>query len=130
MSHFYVDSSIIVSILFAESGHQKYRRLLGRAEDVFSSYLLEAEILSAVVREKLPIKLAFDILDSVSLVMPERSMTSEYRKIFAKGYCKGADAFHIATALYLEPEAKSLVFLTADKVQAKIAKSLGFQAVA
>lgn len=96
---------------------------------VLSSCLLEAEILSAVVREKLTIKLAFDILVSVSLVLPERSMASEYRKIFAKGYCKGANAFHIATAHYLEPEPKNLVFLSADKVQKKIAQALGFCSV-
>ncbi|HCU25137.1 MAG TPA: hypothetical protein DF383_08970, partial [Deltaproteobacteria bacterium] len=78
-------------------------------------------------REQVPWQFASEILEFVHPIIPERSLVPEYQKIFSHGYCRGADAFHLATALYLEPEAKNLVFLTADKTQGKIAASLGFR---
>jgi hypothetical protein len=42
------------------------------------------------------------------------------------GYVRGADCWHLATALYLAPDAGDLVFLTLDLRQRAVAKTLGF----
>ena len=38
----------------------------------------------------------------------------------------GADAWHLACALFLDPDANELVFLTLDRRQRDVAKSIGF----
>jgi hypothetical protein len=48
------------------------------------------------------------------------------RRRFA-GYLRGADCWHLATALYLAPNPSDLTFLTLDDTQRKIAKTLGFR---
>lgn len=127
MSHIYVDSSILVSLLFQEKGWQKYSKSLSQCEGAYSSYLLEAEVYASAKREGLKLTVAKEFIESLSLVIPDRSLHSEYFRIFEFGYCRGADACHIATALYLDPDAKNVHFMTADQSQAKMAKVLGFQ---
>jgi hypothetical protein len=40
---------------------------------------------------------------------------------------RGADCWHLATALYVAPNPSELTFLTLDLAQRKVAKTLGFQ---
>jgi hypothetical protein len=40
---------------------------------------------------------------------------------------RGADCWHLATALYLSPDPSALTFLTLDLAQRHVAKALGFQ---
>ena len=42
------------------------------------------------------------------------------------GQLRGADAWHLACALYLSPEPRELEFLTLDGRQAAVAVALGF----
>ena len=42
------------------------------------------------------------------------------------GYLRGADLWHVATALYVSPEAGSLSFATLDTRQSAFAEKLGF----
>lgn len=127
MTSYYVDTSVILAIAFSESTSSKYKQILLSAEDILSSHLLEAEFLSAIAREKVASTEMISILDNISFVIPNRSMREEYKKIFQSGYCKGSDAFHIACALFLDPEASELHFLTADEQQRKVALGLGFK---
>ena len=46
--------------------------------------------------------------------------------VFEAGYLRGADAWHLATALYLTPDPGELTFLTLDERQGDIASKLGF----
>lgn len=126
MKVIYIDSSILVGILFNEKNSLKWQRHLKSREEVVSSFLAEAELFSAAAREKADLKLAEELLQFVSFVQPDRSLKKEYQKIFSLGYVRGADACHLATALYLDPEAKVIEFLTADSRQRQIAKELGF----
>ncbi len=123
----YADSSVIVAILLSQSGFEKYQALLDRSEKVWSSCLLEAEVFAAAARESVELDLAQAELQKVALVSADRGLILEYKKIFTSGHCKGADALHLATALYLDPTAKNLLFLTADSNQKSIAQKLGFR---
>lgn len=126
----YVDSSVILALLFEETKSSQYRKLLqGNRRQVFSSSLLEAEVYAAAKREGVPLEVAAGFVDLVSLVFPEESLQRQYLKIFQQGYCRGADAYHLATALYLDHEGKNLVFVTADRIQAVVARAIGFKVI-
>jgi len=43
------------------------------------------------------------------------------------GDVRGADCWHLATALYVAPEPSELAFLTLDLAQRKVVRALGFQ---
>jgi hypothetical protein len=43
------------------------------------------------------------------------------------GYLRGADCWHVATALYVSPEPSRLSFLTLDERQRDVARTLGFR---
>lgn len=122
-----MDTSVVVAVLFQEPGWEVYQRVMARADAVVSSLLLEAEVYAAVVREGFPIASAVNALGSISLAFPDRSLALEYAEIYSIGHCRGADAHHVATALYLDPPRKELRFLTADRQQARIARRLGFR---
>ncbi len=127
MSLTYIDSSIVVALLLKEAPAKKYQRILARKEEIVSSSLLEAELYSTAIREKVPFEKADLLLKGVSLILPNRLLTEELKLIFLKGYCRGADAHHIACALYLDPEMKTLEFFTADHRQAETAEKVGFK---
>lgn len=123
----YVDSSVLVSILFAEKGFGAYEAALGRADTVVSSNLTEAEVLATAARENVPREPIVRSLEELTLCFPDRSLAGEYNLVFACSYCRGGDAYHLATALYLDPSRREIVFLTADKVQKRVAVKLGFR---
>ncbi len=126
MKAFYVDSSVIAALLLEEKNSKQIRKTLSRAKQLYSGHLIEAEIFATAKRESIELSLASSFLNPVALVFPEQSLQKEYEEIFSKGYCRGADAYHIACALYLDPEKKNLSFLTLDEKQALIARQLGF----
>jgi predicted nucleic acid-binding protein len=124
----YVDTSVLVCVFFTENHPlvNHFSDTLNNADEVLSSSLLEAEFLSVIKREGLPLKESLTLLEPVSLIIPERSLLVELKHIFDLSYLRGADAYHLATALYLDPSAKNLSFLTADKEQQDAAQKLGF----
>ena len=128
MKAVYVDSSIIVAILLNEPIGKKMRKRLAIQDEVLSSSLIEAEVLSVSSREKVDLSLTYKILDYVSLVSPERTLREEYQSILVHGYCRGADLFHLACALYLDPE-KELPFLTLDLKQKDLARKVGLRVI-
>ncbi len=124
--HAYLDSSIIVAIMLGEPTTDRYRAHLQRYDRLVSSVLLEAEVLSAAKRCRLDLQAAQALIDHITLVTPDRPLTAELHELLAFGYCRGADAFHIATAKFLDPTAEELTFVTADTVQAQLASKIGF----
>lgn len=127
MSELYVDSSVVVAMLLEEPQAENLSKLLTKSQVAYSSYLLEAELFASAAREKIDGERAVEFAGLVSLVIPQRSLREEYRRIFRAGFCRGANAFHLATALYLNPEADRLTFVTADNAQSRLAKRLGFR---
>ena len=125
MSIAYVDSSAIVGIAFQDNGWTAMERRLGRFSNLWSSNLLEAEVRAAYGRERR----AFDVrvLSGVRWVLPDRPLTTEIASILQAGYLRGADLWHIATALYAAPEPGDISFVTLDDRQRAVAATLGFR---
>ena len=121
----YVDSSAIIAIAFDEFGALGLSRRLSEFSEVWSSNLLEAEVRAAYSRNAE----AFDpdLLTDISWLFPDRPLTLEISKVVEAGYVKGADLWHLATALYLTPFPEELTFVTLDRRQGEIARALGFR---
>jgi len=125
MSTAYLDSSCVVAAAFGEPGA---RPMITRRQSfslVISSTLLEAEVFSALCRERREVTKAFHA--ELSLIAPDRALSEEIARVLEAGYVRGADCWHLATALYVAPEPSALTFLTLDLAQRKVAKALGFR---
>lgn len=126
-SQYYIDSSVLLGMLFDDQETEFLKKM--PAAQTVSSHLLEAEVLSACFRDNIETHKAVSLLNEIDLITLDRSLVGEYNLIFQSGYLKGADAFHLACALFLDPTCKNLTFVTADKPQAIIAKKLGFKII-
>ena len=126
MSIAYVDSSVIVGIAFQDPGSTAVERRLAEFSDLRSSNLLEAEVRAAYSR----MRREFDVrvLSGIRWILPDRPLTQELRSAMAAGYLKGADLWHVATALYVAPEPRDMSFVTLDGRQRTVASALGFDA--
>jgi predicted nucleic acid-binding protein len=131
----FVDTSVLVALAFGEPGHKRIRDLMSAAADVFASPLLEAEFRAALARER--VDQDTSLLKSIRWVLPDRSLSAELgrvyavrsdvdQNVFAAGRARGADAWHLATALFLVPDPGELPFLTLDQRQRSVAEELGF----
>ncbi len=126
----YVDTSVLAALAFGDAEARSLGDLLGdlAAYDcLLSSNLLEAELRSAFSREGLPFERR--ALGDVRWVLPERPLTRELSAVLASGYLRGADLWHVATALYVTPRPEDLAFVTLDARQAAVARALGFMTV-
>lgn len=121
----YVDTSCFVAIAFGERGATALNRRLDGFNELVSANLLEAELRAAFVREK--VDLPPDFLAGVSWVIPDRPLHAEIGKVLEAGYVRGADCWHLATALYLARQPGTISFLTLDEPQRRVARILGFQ---
>ena len=125
MSSAYVDSSCLVAVALEEERHAEMRALLTSFDRLFSSNLLEAELRAALAREVV-LEGSGDLLSWVTWVYPGEALTEELESVFRAGYVRGADAWHLACALFVSPRPEDLVFLTLDQRQSEVAAALGF----
>ena len=125
VSRAYVDSSVIVAIALNEAGSNDHAWRLGNFSQLLSSNLLEAEVRAALAREERQFEDRF--ISGITWVFPDRSLGPELAVALAAGYLRGADLWHIATALYAAPEPGEIAFVTLDNHQRAIAITLGFQ---
>ena len=91
-----------------------------------ASNLLEAELRSALAREGVEDR-AEDLLSLVRWVLPNRPLSGEFDRVLSAGYLRGADLWHVATALFLVPDGRGFTFLTLDDRQRDVAGRLGFK---
>jgi predicted nucleic acid-binding protein len=124
LSRAFVDSSCILALQLAEASATDVRRRLAMFSSVYSASLLEAEVLSAISRERRIVNLG--LLDRLQPIYPDRSLRAEIEQVLDAGYVRGADCLHLATALYLTPDPAELTFLTLDERQRAVAVALGF----
>ena len=125
MSIAYVDSSVLVAITFREERSAKLEDWLNGFDRLTCSNLVEAEVKSACARESIELEPAF--LEDIGWVFPDRPISPEIVKVLATGYLRGADLWHVATALYFASEPDDLAFLTLDIRQRDVAEALGFR---
>ena len=120
----FIDTSILIGIAFDEERAAELARRLETFRTVAASGLLEAEFRSACHRERRPVDEV--LLRNLEWVAPARPLRAEIAKVLGAGYLRGADCWHLATALYLAPQPAQLTFLTLDLRQQEIAVALGF----
>jgi predicted nucleic acid-binding protein len=120
----FIDTSCLVAVAFSEPGHEAVASRLEGLDQVFASTLLEAELRAALRREGVDDD--DRLLAGLSWVLPDRRLTQEIDAILDAGPLRGADAWHVACALYLSPDPRELRFLTLDERQGAVAAALGF----
>ncbi len=120
----YLDSSVVTAIAFEESGADVLRRRLQQFPRLFSAPLMEAEVRAAARREGVPVDEGW--FGPVTWVGTDRPHRAEIVRILGVGYVRGADCWHLATALHLTDNPAELTFLTLDQRQREIAAALGF----
>ncbi|MDE0681246.1 MAG: PIN domain-containing protein [Gammaproteobacteria bacterium] len=124
MSAVYIDTSVLAGIAFGEPAAERFALALNRFDRLLSSNLLEAEIRAVFQREGERFEDA--ILAGIDWILPTRPLSAECARALGAGYLRGADLWHVATALYFSPQPESLTFATLDAVQARVASTLGF----
>lgn len=120
----YVDTSCRVAAAYSESSATNVIKQLARFDRVLSSTLLEAELFSALRCEGRA--LTDDYMHAIELVTVDRPLRAEVTKVLSAGDERGADCWHLATALYLAADPSELSFVTLDVPQRKVAAALGF----
>lgn len=120
----YLDTSCLIAVAFGEPGMKALARRLEAYGELVSSNLLEAELRSALRREG--VEGGGDLLTGVGWVLPDRRLTAEIERVLAVRYLRGADLWHVATALYLAESPADVDFLTLDSTQREAAAALGF----
>ena len=125
MATAYVDTSTLVAVAFGEPTSIGTGRRLDQFQGLVSSNFLEAEVRSAFRRESLAIDRS--VLFGIEWVYPDRPLTREFEAVLAAGYLRGADLWHVATALYVAQDPGDITFLTLDARQQAVALALGFQ---
>jgi predicted nucleic acid-binding protein len=114
----------MLALAFKEAGWDDVAARLKSFEILYVCALLEAELRSAHRREGVPVEEAF--LAELEVVLATRSLREEFKRVLEAGYVRGADCFHLATALSLTSNPAELTFLTLDKRQRDVAAALGF----
>ena len=122
MSIAYVDTSALVAIAFKEPGGSQAGERLEGFSRLLSSNLLEAELRAAFARERQ--EFDAEVLSSIEWILPDRPLAIELARALQAGYLRGADLWHIATALYIAPRAEEIGFITLDSPQREVAAAL------
>jgi predicted nucleic acid-binding protein len=124
VSRLFVDTSALVALAFEEPGHEWVAEQLGSSRDRFAAPLLESEFRAALLREE--VEGGVELLAIFRWVLPDRPLSAELDRVFAAGHARGADAWHLATALFLTESPRDLPLLTLDRRQRDIAEAIGF----
>lgn len=125
MSAAYVDTSVLAGIAFGEPAAERFAVALNRFDRVLSSNLLDAEMRAVFEREGEAFE--DDVMAGIDWVLPTRPLSAEFARALGAGYLRGADLWHVATALYVSPQPDSLTFATLDVEQGRVASALGFR---
>ena len=121
----YVDTSALLTVAFEEPAAAAITERLAQFPRLVASNLLEAEMRAAFAR----LGLEFDdgLLSDIEWVFPDLPLTAEIKHVLTVAYLRGADLWHIATALYVKDTvAGSMAFITLDNRQRTAAANLGF----
>ncbi len=121
----YVDTSALAAIVFGENGAEEMARRLGAFRRVLSSNLLEAELRAALAREDAAYSPSY--VEQIDWIFPDRPLGPEMDTVLEVGYLKGADLWHVATALAAARDPREMSFITLDERQRAVAAELGFR---
>ncbi len=124
MKFAFVDSSVLLAIAFNERTAPLMSEKLSAFDAIFASPLAEAEVRCAGQREKRSVDPS--LLAPLKWVQPDRMLSAEILRVLDAGYVRGADCWHLATALFHAADPAEIVFLTLDNRQREVAAKLGF----
>ncbi len=120
----YVDASALVAVAFDEASSSAIAGRLDGCSRLLASNLLEAELRAVFARERLDF--AASLVAGIEWILPDRPLAPEMTAVLESGDLRGADLWHVATALYATPEPGQAAFITADTRQQAVAEALGF----
>jgi len=120
----YVDASYLVALALGERGGTRLAKSLKAYDRLLASNLLEAELRSALHRERVTADPG-DLLSEITWAHPDRTLSAEMSTILDAGFVRGADLWHLAVALFIDPE-REIDFLTLDERQRAVSRKLGF----
>ena len=121
----YVDTSALLAAVFYDPRGDSVSSRLTQYSQLVSSNLLEAEMRTGFARRGLQFDAA--AMSGIEWIMPERPLSQELGTVLSAGYLRGADLWHMATALYVAPDPREITFITLDFQQQAVALALGFQ---
>jgi uncharacterized protein with PIN domain len=128
LTRVFLDTSCLTAIAFGEAGAAAIKRRIATFGLLTAAPLLEAEARAAFRRERCEPTDELDaLLEPINWVIPDRPLSAEIATVLKAGYVKGADCWHLATALYLSPDPGEMTFLTLDARQGEVARALGFR---
>ena len=125
MSVAYVDTSALVAIAFNDAGGPDLAESLDGFSRLVASNLLEAELRAVFARERLAFEAS--LVAGIDWVLPDRPLAPELATVLGSGYLRGADLWHVASALYAAVDPGLMSFVTLDERQRAVAGMLGFQ---
>ncbi len=120
----YVDTSVLVAVAFSEERSTVLTTRLSGFSRLVASNLVEAELRAVFAREQC--SFSQDVLAGIEWILPDRRLSSEISTVLGAGCVRGADLWHLATALYAAGAPGDLAFMTCDDRQGRIAAALGF----
>ena len=121
----YADTSALLAVALEEPTGAVTAQRLAQFPRLVASNLLEAEMRAAFGR----LRLEFDdgLLSDIEWIFPDRPLTKEIEDALSVAYLRGADLWHIATALYVKDTViGEMTFVTLDNRQRAVAANLGF----
>ena len=124
-SRAFIDSSCLVAIALGEAGAKAIATRIRSFATIVAHPLLDAEVRSACSREGAPVP--EEELETIAWVEAPHPLSAEVTRVLAAGYLRGADCWHVATAVFVSPDPRQLTFLTLDTRQRAVAKKLGFR---
>ncbi|MCY4214467.1 MAG: type II toxin-antitoxin system VapC family toxin [Gammaproteobacteria bacterium] len=118
----YVDTSALVAVAFSETEAPAVAQRLNAWTVIMSSKLLEAELRSAYSRKGR--RFEADRIARIEWIMPNQPLSPEIAAVLDAGHVRGADLWHLATALHVAPDPGELSFVTLDRKQGATADRL------
>ena len=126
MKSAYLDTSAFLAVVLHETNAPALRRILAKFDRLFSSNLLEAEARAATAHEGADRAALDRELKWVHWILPARPLSTEFETVLRHGRLRGADLWHVATAIYFSERPDRLAFITCDEAQAGTARGVGF----
>lgn len=128
MRRAFVDTSLLAAVALGERTAHAARQRMAAYDTLTAATLLEAELCAILQREGSAAEARVaPWLAGIEWVAPARPLSAEIARVLAAGYVRGADCWHLASALFVSPDPRELAFLTLDKQQRSVAETLGFR---
>jgi hypothetical protein len=121
----YVDSSCVVAVTLGERSARAVQTAFRSRSRLVSSNLLAAEVLAVLAREGATANPA--TFARIDWVFPNEPLNTHCQRVLAVGRLRGADLWHLATALWVADDPSQVTFLTLDVDQRRVAAALGFR---